>query len=211
MLASFLITPCAESPGGSLGGDECKQKSGKPSVSLARFRVKGQKQKRGQPPQQKKSAEVMPSEAATTVLYHEFKPLPASKQPPKQAKKAPPPPPAAESDSDEDGFDDRPLGGGVSVGGEAEVAGGVGDGGSEDGGEWEPDSDVDLDEDDVASVDYATSEDGTAGSDYSMASSLGETSFSRHHRNRRKAATGTMCGKPVYTGPQLCAEEEDFD
>ena len=160
--------------------------------SLAKFKVKGgKKEKRPATRTAPQTAppEPAPYEAATTVLFHEFKPLPPA---PSKKKKQ-----QEESDSDEEDDDFE----------EAAVAVNDNDGG--DGGVWDEEEGSDVDKSSV-DYDYADSE-GEAGSDFSTPSSLGEpSSFAR-----ATAATTTRrkppSSKPVYTGPQLCAEEEDFD
>jgi hypothetical protein len=182
MLASFLIS----GPANNTNAKSCK---GKSDSSLARFRVKGAKAKaKGASSRKDEPSVPSPCEASTTVLFHEFRPMK-----PVVAK------PVVKHDTDSDDEDDEFE---IIATAEDVVVAPAGDGVEA----WEAMSDDD-DAVDKSSVDYdyADSE-GEAGSDHSTPSSLGEpSSFARAARRKM------TCSKPVYTGPQLCAEEEDFD
>lgn len=187
MLASFLINS-----NNSVVAN-CKTAES----ALAKFKVKGSKgRKEKRAPTAAAAAEgPEPCEASTTRWFHEFKPLPPpkpQKQKPKQQQQQQPQP--DDSEEDDDDFDIDAGGGDAGAGG-----------GGEDWGEVL--SDIDRSSVDY---DYADSE-GEAGSDHSMPSSLGESSSFARTGAVAAAARRKACSKPVYTGPQLCAEEEDFD
>lgn len=181
MLSSFLVSNTAT--------DACKTTTD----SLSSFRVKGSRGKSGKAGS-KKQAPAPPEacEAATTVLFHEFKPLPSVVKQQKHAA-AKRQQSSDSDDDDDDGYDDF----------DADF-----DPVAKGGNDWEDGTEALSDADNT--VDYSEENADSDLSDHSIPSSLGDqpSFFSRAMSTTKQRKCN---GKPVYTGPQLCAEEEDFD